>query len=226
MNKKFVIGNWKSNKTIDEIYEWFKQFSEKFSSASALFAEKMIFIICPSFVHMSLVKQLIDTYQLPIHLAAQDVSAFDNGAYTGAVSARQIAEYAQYVLIGHSERRKYFHEDDHILKQKVKQAQAQNLSVIYCVPDTQASVPSTVEIVAYEPIWAIGTGKTDTPDNANKTALIIKTNTKSHYVIYGGSVNPENVKQFLDKDAINGVLPGGASLDALKFWEMIVNAAS
>lgn len=225
MNKKFLVGNWKSNKEVDDIYEWFKFIAEKFSHSGAIYAENKVLVICPSFVHLPLVKDLISKYKLPINVGAQDVSSFEQGAYTGAVTAGQIVQYAKYVLIGHSERRKYFHEDEETLKEKVKQAKTHALSVIYCVPDESALIPSEIEIVAYEPVWAIGTGRTDTPENANRTAQTIKTKSNAKYVIYGGSVNTTNIKHFLDQDAIDGVLPGGTSLDPIKFWEMMVNAS-
>lgn len=226
MNKKYIVGNWKSNKTEADIENWFQIISDKFAAGKNSITKETTVVICPTFPHLPLVKKLIEKYQLPIHIGAQDISAFDTGAYTGEVAGIQIAQYAEYVLIGHSERRRYFHEDDALLQQKVKQAQFHNLSVVYCVADERSVVATGVNIVAYEPVWAIGTGKTDTGENANKVASAIKQKTKVQTVLYGGSVTDLNYQEFLTQKNIDGLLPGGASLDATKFWNLINHATS
>ena len=132
-----------------------------------------------------------------------------------------IKEYAEYVLIGHSERRKYFHEDDKLLAEKVTRAMEAGLKVVYCVPDEKTEVPQNVDLIAYEPVWAIGTGKADTPENASQVIGIIKQKYPQNQVIYGGSVTPENVVSFVSQSNIDGVLPGGASLDPVKFSQMV-----
>lgn len=226
MNKKYIVGNWKSNKTEPDIEIWFQIISDKLAPGKNSITQETTVVVCPVYTHLPLVKKLIEKYQLPIHIGAQDISPFDTGAYTGEVAGVQIAQYAEYVLVGHSERRKYFHEDDALLQQKVKQAQFHNLSVIYCVPDDKTAVATGVNIVAYEPVWAIGTGKTDTGENANKVAASIKKSSKVQTVLYGGSVTDLNCNEFLTQKNIDGLLPGSASLDAIKFWNLINNVTS
>lgn len=221
MNKKYIVGNWKSNKTEPDIENWFQIVATQFAAGKSMITQETTVVVCPTFTHLPLVKKLIGKYQLPIHIGAQDISPFDTGAYTGEVAGIQIGQYAEYVLVGHSERRKYFHEDDVLLQQKVKQAQFHNLSVIYCVPDDKTVVVTGVNIVAYEPVWAIGTGKTDTGENANTVASAIKQKTKVQTVLYGGSVTDSNSHEFLTQKDIDGLLAGGASLDPGKFWNLI-----
>jgi triosephosphate isomerase len=132
-----------------------------------------------------------------------------------------VKELADWVLIGHSERRKYFNESDADLATKVEKAHNVGLKVIFCVPDDKTPVPTGVEVVAYEPVWAIGTGKTDTPENANAVVASIKQKTGATTVLYGGSVTAENVATFVSQPSIDGVLPGGASLDPQKYSNLV-----
>lgn len=213
MKKLLIAGNWKSNKTAREAQEWLHNFK--------LQTVNVKLILCVPFTLLYPLRQEIDRLHLSIQLGAQDVSPFPDGAYTGEVSARQVKELADWVIIGHSERRKYFGESDEVLSQKVKQAQSTGLKILYCVPDENTLIPSGVTCVAYEPIWAIGTGKTDSPQNANLVIASIKSITHAHTVIYGGSVTAENVVSFVSQEAIDGVLPGGASLDPVKFTQLI-----
>ncbi|KKU81631.1 MAG: Triosephosphate isomerase [Microgenomates group bacterium GW2011_GWA2_47_8] len=173
MKHLLIAGNWKSNKTIEEVKEWVK----KFIVHSSSFIEKSdsaTVVICAPFTTLSTLKEQIQELQLPISVAAQNVSRFDEGAYTGEISARQIREVADWVIIGHSERRKFQGETDDDLAAKAEKAKNTGLRVIYCVPDEHTSVPAGVDVVAYEPVWAIGTGKTDTPENANSVCGKIK----------------------------------------------------
>lgn len=222
---KYVIGNWKSNKSGQETQEWFQAF-QKLSVQGKIKSDKVEAVVCLPYVFLPQTRWFRDQNKLALKLGGQDVSAYPNGAYTGEVSAIQLVESAEYVIIGHSERRKYFNEDDKLLSQKVLRAKEANLKVIYCVPDENTVIPAGADIVAYEPVWAIGTGKTDTPENADRVAAAIRSKYKTNILIYGGSVTPENIKGFITTPHIDGVLPGGASLDPVKFWEMMVNAAS
>lgn len=222
--KKYIVGNWKSNKTNIEVEDWFKKFANLFQ-ASKDKLDNLEIVVCPPYIYLSLLKKLQEEYVLPIKIGAQDVSPFPNGAYTGAVSASQIAEFAQYVIIGHSERRSNFHEDDEQLFEKVKRAKEASLKVIYCIQDENTAIPSGVEIIAYEPVWAIGSGKTDTPENADRVSAKVKERYAGAILLYGGSVNPDNVGGFLKTSYLDGVLPGGSSLDPQKFWEIVVNAS-
>lgn len=217
MKKLLIAGNWKSNKTILEAKQWLHNIK--------LETQAQVILFIP-FTLLYPLKLEIDRLQLPIELGAQDVSPFPDGAYTGEVNARQIKELADWVIIGHSERRKYFGETDEILEKKVSQARSAGLRIIYCVGDDATAVPQGVDTVAYEPVWAIGTGKSDTPENANTVVGVIKAKTHVPVVIYGGSVTPENVSSFISQETIDGVLPGGASLDPEKFVNLILNACN
>lgn len=211
MKKMYIVGNWKSNKTAQEANEWISTFQNR---------QETFYQIL-----LGVPFQLLPLLHGKLPIAAQNVSPFVEGAYTGEIAASQIKEFADWVIIGHSERRNYFKEDDLMLSQKVMRAKEAHLSVIYCISDAQMPIPKGVDIVAYEPLWAIGTGKSDTPQNANAVCQQIK----NHFfgdILYGGSVTEENVRSFIDQDAIDGVLVGGASLDSKKFTNLIKNATS
>ncbi len=220
MKPLFIAGNWKSNKTTTEAMEWLANFK---AQSSQLKLENMTIVLCVPFTLIPVLKEQIG--QLPMALGAQDVSPFPDGAYTGEVSARQLKELCDWVIVGHSERRKNFGETDEQLGKKVNQAKAVGLKVMYCVPDSQTKIPQQVDVVAYEPIWAIGTGKTDTPENAASVITSIKAASHVQIALYGGSVTPENVKSFINQSSIDGVLPGGASLDPVKFYQLIATAS-
>lgn len=224
--KKYIIGNWKSNNNMSETEEWFELIGKQFKKSRYFPTVNLEIIVCPPFVFLPKAYKLRDKYQLPIKLGAQDVSPFNNGAYTGAVSARMLSNFVEYIIIGHSERRTHFLENDRMLSEKTIRAKENNLEVIYCIPGKDTFIPESIKIVAYEPVWAIGTGKTDTPENADRVASFLKLKHSDRIVVYGGSVNPDNVKDFLIMANIDGVLPGGASLDPNKFWEIILNAST
>ena len=219
MNKLFIVFNHKSYKTYDEAKEWL---SEIKNIDKSLLEQKQI-VICPPFTLLSQFKTFFQANNLNIKLGAQDVSPFDEGSYTGEVNAKQIKEFATYVLIGHSERRSNFNETDQLLAQKVNLSLQYGLHPIYLVQDKDTVIPSGVKLIAYEPIFAIGSGNPDTPENADEVARLIK-QTGSYQVLYGGSVTSQNVKNFTAKPNINGVLVGGASLDAEEFIKIIKNA--
>ncbi len=219
MNNLFIVANWKSNKTVSEAKNWLDEFK-----ISENLGEKEI-IICPPFTLLGFLAEEITKGDLPIKLGAQDVSAFEGGAHTGEVKAEELKEFAQYVIIGHSERRKNFHEDDSLLAQKVSMSLSSNLTPIFCVSSPDMFIPQGVSLVAYEPLSAIGTGNADNPENADGVAAQIKeTNKIVSAVLYGGSVTPENVKSFTEMENIDGVLVGGASLNASSFSNIVKNA--
>ncbi len=225
MNKKYIIANWKSNLNTEEIKNWIRVFGSKYKTGQTDKFSILKIIICPPFIYIPLVKDLIIANKLPIKLGAQNLSPYNNGAYTGEISAKMLAEFVDYVIIGHSERRMNFHEKEEILKEKVSRAIEVGIRPIYCIPDKESIIPDGVKIIAYEPIWAIGTGQSDTPENAVKIADTLKKNNKDCEFIYGGSVKTDNVNSFLEKTSIDGVLLGKASLDPVVFWEIVTNAS-
>jgi triosephosphate isomerase len=222
MNKLFIVANLKSYKTESEAKQWLEDF--KIGLNQINFSGEKEIIICPSFTLLHLFKNFLQDNNLPVKLGAQNISPFSEGAYTGEVNAKQIKEFADYVLIGHSERRKNFNEEDEVLMQKTKLSLENELSVIYCVQEGQTNVPSGVNVLAYEPVFAIGSGNPDTPENANKVAGELKEKNDQFIVLYGGSVNSENVNSFTKQENILGVLVGGASLEAKEFVQIIKNA--
>lgn len=220
MKNLFIAGNWKSNKTTAESQLWVKDMAGKVSDISGELS-KIPVVVCVPFPVLPVIKYALGAAEVPLAVGAQNVSKFDEGAYTGEVSARMVKEVADWVIIGHSERRKYFNETDEDLAIKAQKAHDAGLKVIFCVPDDTTPVPPGVDVVGYEPVWAIGTGKTDSPENAAAVCSSIKNKTHVATVIYGGSVTGDNVATFVSQPAIDGVLPGGASLDPEKFSHLI-----
>lgn len=220
--KKIIIaGNWKSNKSEGEVKNWFEEFAKKLkenSSYTSEFIESILFV--PS-VYLLLAHYLKKKLDLPISLGAQNISPFSEGAYTGEVTAKMVSQYARFALIGHSERRKYFQETDELLGKKVQQAIENTVEPLYCIQDEKTVIPKGVHLVAYEPVWAIGSGVTDSPENANRIAEMVKKRKDIDSVLYGGSVTPENVRAFIHMPSLDGVLPGKGSLDPKMFWEII-----
>ena len=223
MKKLFIIANWKSNKTIEEAEKWFHDFSEKLLSESPDLSNKEI-IVCPSFTLLEHSQYCSTNLKLPIKIGAQNISPYDGGAYTGEVNGEQIKEIAEYVIIGHSERRQNLSENNEMIKPKVLMAKKYNLTPIFCIQNEETEVPAEINIIAYEPPTAIGTGNPDTPENAQRVAGIVKEKTRVQNILYGGSVTSSNVKTFTDMPNIDGLLVGGASLDPLEFLEIIKNA--
>ncbi len=226
MKHIFVAGNWKSNKTRSEADVWLREFKVQ-SLKFKVELQKTSIVLCVPFTLLSLLHDQIHQFQLPIQLGAQDVSPYPSGAYTGAVNARQLKELVDWVIIGHSERRKYFRETDIVLAQKVQQAKDAGLQIIYCVQDEHVIVPQGVDVISYEPPWAISAvsnWKTQDPKVAGDVCAIIKKKNPDAVVLYGGSASAENVISFLSQPAIEGILSGGASLDAEKFYQLIQNS--
>ncbi len=209
-----VIANLKANKTWDEVSTWL----ENVGPGAAGFSGTVVF--CPSFPYLVSSSQKIKDLNLKLELGAQDVSMFEQGAYTGEVAASQIADLCRYVIIGHSERRQNFRETEEILSKKVKNSKKAGLEPIFCIQGEETPIPEGVEIVAYEPIFAIGSGNADDPQNARKVAQTVKNN-KNITVIYGGSVSAKNVNSFLKKDILDGVLVATNSLDPQDFIKIL-----
>lgn len=212
MKKLLIAGNWKSNKTVDEAREWVDRFTMP--------SEALQLVL---FVPYTLLP-FMASKKLPFFLGAQNMSPFPDGAYTGEISARQIKEFADWVLLGHSERRTHFDETEAMLQKKVIEAGNVGLRVLYCVQNAATPIPKGVSAVAYEPYSAIGTGHPATPEDAEEVCAKIKAKSQARVVLYGGSVTPENVSTFVAKPSIDGVLPGGVSLDPDRFAALIAHA--
>lgn len=222
MDKLLIVANLKSYKTENEAKEWLENF-KKIKELEQILGNKEI-IICPSFTLLSLFSLYISDNNLPVKTGAQNVSSFDEGAYTGEVNAKQIKDFADFVLIGHSERRNNFGETDEMLFKKTELSLRYGLAPIFLVQGKDNVIPQGVELIAYEPVFAIGSGTPDTPENADQIASVIKSKSNSYKILYGGSVTSENIKSFTSMQNISGVLVGGASLDPEEFIKIIQNA--
>ncbi|MFT4072181.1 MAG: triose-phosphate isomerase [Dysgonamonadaceae bacterium] len=248
MRKNIVAGNWKMNKSFQEGIALAKDLN-------AALAGKTLncdVIIGTPFIHLAAAVQTVDASKIAV--AAQNCADKASGAYTGEVSAAQVASVgAEYVILGHSERRAYYGETDATLKEKVLLALANGLKPIFCIGEVLEEreagkqnevVKTQVEnalfnlsaedfskiVLAYEPVWAIGTGKTATPDQAQEIHAYIRSLVEGKYgkevaenttILYGGSANAGNAKELFSKTDVDGGLIGGASLDVEKFLPII-----
>ena len=212
MKNPLIVANWKANMTVDKIREYF--------AAMENFENKEV-VICPPFHHISFVKSLISQGHLQFKIGSQDLSSFEEGAFTGEEPASLLKDFVEYAIIGHSERRNLLHETEELLIKKVMRALQNSITPIYCIQDEKTPIPDGVTIVAYEPIFAIGTGKPDTPENAEQVAISVKADQKVQKVLYGGSVTAENIAHFTAMEHIDGVLVGKASLLADTFIPLI-----
>lgn len=212
-----IIANFKANKTWDELAAWLEIVSPKAADFSGTV------ILCPSAPFISEVSQKVKTAGIKIKIGSQDISQFNVGAYTGEFAASQITGQIDFALIGHSERRRYFGEDEKILTQKVQNCQKAKIEPIFCIQDSHDFIPQGVRIVAYEPPFAIGTGNPDTPQNTKAVSEKLKTR-GDYLVLYGGSVSPNNAQSFLEKNIVDGLLIGSASLNPLDFTRILETA--
>mgnify|MGYP001243145967 CR=1 FL=1 len=221
MDKLLIVANLKSYKNENEVKKWLENF-KKIKEIEQNLVNKEI-IICPSFQLLFMFGLYADNKSSVINIGAQNVSSFDEGAYTGEVNAKQIKDFADFVLIGHSERRNNFGETDDMFSKKVELSLKYGLTPIFLVQGKDNYIPQGIEIIAYEPVFAIGSGNPDTPENANQIASVIKSKNNNYKVLYGGSITSENVRSFTSMVNIGGVLVGGASLDAEEFIKIIQN---
>jgi len=225
MGKVLIVANLKSNKNENEAKNWLETF-KKIKELNLDLSQKEV-IVCPSFTQLFSFFSYFSSNNIPARLGAQNVSPFDEGAFTGEVNAKQIKDFAQYVLIGHSERRKNFQESERMLEEKVKRTIGVGLEPIFFAQDANATIPSGVKIGVYEPPSAISTVSKGIPDDP-KTVLDVAAKLKSKYmlehILYGGSVDSNNVSNFTSLGVVDGVVPGRASLDAQEFIKIIQNA--
>jgi triosephosphate isomerase len=241
-----IAGNWKMNLDHLQAIALIQKVSWTLNDADHDYS-KVEVAVFPPFTDLRSAQTLIDAEKFQLELGAQDISKHDSGAFTGEISGAFLEKLAvKYVLIGHSERRQYHSEGDDVVKQKVAAAFRHNLVPVICVGETleelEAQGPSAVPVaqvlaalqgqeslgefvIAYEPVWAIGTGKVATPTEAESVAKAIRVALLENFgpeaaqsrILYGGSVKANNVAGFLASGEVDGVLVGGASLDSDEF---------
>jgi len=245
--KRIIAGNWKMNKSVAESKALASDIKRDLAECGDVDV-----VLCPPFTSLAVVGEIIDATR--IKFGAQNMHWESNGAYTGEISANMLRSiYCHYVIIGHSERRAYFGETDEIVNKKTKAALAANLIPIVCVGETleerksesqEAVVKGQLEgglagidaddlkkiVVAYEPVWAIGTGEVATPAQAQAMHAFIRSVlgdianeevAESVRIQYGGSMKPSNAAELLSQPDIDGGLIGGAALDACSFIELV-----
>ncbi len=247
MRKPIIAGNWKMNKTIEEAKELVMNLKKPFSEM-----QDREIVICPPFVLLTTMRNIIK--ESNIKLGAQNMFWEEKGAYTGEISPLMLKNIGcEYVIIGHSERRAYFGETNETVNKKIKAALFHNLKPIICVGEklaerekgitekiikkqiteglTNLSAKEMLNIViAYEPVWAIGTGKTATSEQAQEVHKFIRNLLSEKYgkniaeeirIQYGGSVNHKNIADLMSQVDIDGALVGGASLKAKSFTKIV-----
>lgn len=248
MRKKIVAGNWKMNLTYSE---GVSLFSEIVNMVKDERKGDQLAIICSPYIHLHSLAKLGGN---DVQVGAQNISDKESGAYTGEISAKMVKSVgAEYTIIGHSERRQYFAESDELLASKVKIALEHQLKPIFCIGETldERNNGSYFEVLkkqlthglfsltesdfrkitlAYEPIWAIGTGLTATPEQAQDIHAFIRSEIEANYgfnvaddtsILYGGSCNPKNANELFSQKDIDGGLIGGASLKSRDFTDIV-----
>lgn len=247
MRRRIIAGNWKMNKTRDEAVDLVGDLKEMLADVGDVEV-----VVCPPFTALDAVREALRGSN--IELGAQNMHWEEEGAFTGEISPLMLRNLGcMYVILGHSERRTYFGETDETVNRKVKSAMANGLLPIICVGETldERDAGKTEEVVvrqtkaalsgvktngaeriviAYEPVWAIGTGRTASADEANRVIHIIRQSVAEVFneriaqevrIQYGGSVKPQNIADFLGQPEIDGALVGGASLDAASFAAIV-----
>ncbi len=251
MRKKIVAGNWKMNNNLAETRTLLSELKTKLSNSS-----QTEVIVAPTFTNLQSAIEILDSSEITV--AAQNMHQATNGAYTGEISANMLKSIGiDTVILGHSERRAYFGETDELLSQKVNAALQNKMTIIFCfgeeLKDRKNSNHFSVVakqltkglfhikegdwknvVLAYEPVWAIGTGETASPEQAQEMHEFIRETIADNYgqsiadevsILYGGSVKPNNAEEIFAKPDVDGGLIGGASLDAESFTT-IANAIS
>ncbi len=250
MRKNIVAGNWKMNLGYEE---GVSLFSEIVNMVKDEVIGNQEVVVCSPFIHLSSIAKL--SASVPnVHIGAQNIHQAESGAYTGEVSASQVKSVgAQYVILGHSERRAYFGETDALLADKLNAALKHGLKPIFCIGETKEEresgrffdvIKTQLEagvfhlgqddfasvVLAYEPVWAIGTGLTASPEQAQEVHAFIRETIAQQYgaeaadattILYGGSANPSNASTLFAQKDIDGGLIGGASLKSRDFLEIV-----
>ncbi len=248
MRTPLIAANWKMSTTVSEAIDLVNKILGTLDRIDGV--EK---VICPPFISLAAVEKIIRDSSLK--LGAQNMHFEEKGAYTGEISPLMLAGLCQFVIIGHSERRQYFNETDAIINKKIKTALRFNIKPILCIgeklDDNEAGRTSDIvsrqlesalagvdslnkTAIAYEPIWAIGTGRSATGKQANETISFIRQRIAALYsketannirILYGGSVTAENITEFIRQPEIDGALVGGASLKAEQFTGIVRQTA-
>ncbi len=248
MNRRevHIVGNWKMNQTLQQMSDFIIDMTKMKMDL------KCKAWIAPQAIHISMLKEMAFTTGA-IQIGAQNCSEHDSGAFTGEISALSLVDIGvEFVIIGHSERRTIFNEGDELLNKKVLNALKNDLKVIFCVGETleEREGNKTLEVlerhmkiglqnvpaekahlllIAYEPVWAIGTGKTATAEQAEEVHAFLRLQLHHHkddtIILYGGSVKPDNIDSLLSKPNIDGALVGGASLKAQDFKQLCISAS-
>ncbi len=250
MRKDLIAGNWKMNANHLEAIQMVQKLSYRLDPGDY---ERVDVVVCPPFTALRSAQTVIETDHLALKLGAQNVDWHDSGAFTGEIAPSMLSKLSvSYVIVGHSERRQLFGETDEVVNAKAKAVLAEGMTPIICVGETEAErdageaeprVGSQVRagisglepevvasiVVAYEPIWAIGTGRTASPDDAGAMCTFVRDQIRevsgvaadSTRILYGGSMNPGNVAGLMAKTDIDGGLVGGASLDPDKFASVV-----
>lgn len=220
---KYFIANWKAYKNLQETLEWIDIFTEKLETDQAVRSKlqnnNTHVIICPPSPLLFLFSDLIKRYP-NISLGAQDISAYDEGSYTGETTGKSLRGVVSHVIIGHSERKRYFNETAEIIQKKTTQALANTIAPLVCFEKPQELLPNNADFFAYEPPSAIGTGKNESLQNVLEIKKLL-TFKKQYLFIYGGSITEKTIHEYLQSDEINGFLIGGASLDPVHFYTII-----
>ncbi len=249
MRTPLIAGNWKMNTTLAESLALVEEIKERLDIIEGV--EK---VLCPPFISLTSVKKLLQGSS--IKLGAQNIYFEEKGAYTGEVSPLMLSGICEFVILGHSERRQYFGETDEVVNKKVHAALKAGLTPILCLGEkleemearkTEEVVTRQVNgalkgiqspqplVIAYEPIWAIGTGRAATAEEANITIAIIRKTLSQLYgdgialetrILYGGSVTADNIFEFVIQPEIDGALVGGASLKAEEFLSIVKQSAA
>ena len=249
MRTPMIAGNWKMNTTLAEASVLVREMKEGLERVTGV--EK---VLCPPFISLSLVKEHLQG--LSIKVGAQNMHFEQHGAYTGEISPLMLCGICEYVILGHSERRQYFGETDKAVNEKIRSALAAGLTPILCVGEqteekeagrTEEVVTRQVRealqaieslngmVIAYEPVWAIGTGRAETGEGANATIAIIRKTVAQPYgegtaqgirILYGGSVTAANIAEFIGQQEIDGALVGRASLKAEEFISIVAQTAA
>lgn len=238
-----IAANWKMHKDSTEAVNFITELRKRCRDIS----DREI-LVCPSFTSLNFVQE--ECVGSNIKAGAQNIHHEEEGAYTGEISAKMIKELCEYVIIGHSERRQYFNETDDVINKKLLKAIEHGLKPVFCIGETleERKADKTFEVlekqikdgltnvnikdltIAYEPVWAIGTGETATPEQAEEVHKFIRELLEKLYdsecvpgvrIIYGGSVKPENIVELMEKDNIDGALVGGASLEVDSFFGIV-----